>query len=248
MTTMNKKENHSLVHTRSAAGCISKGWLMAADHIWDIIRGGAPVLLLAALLGIGLGLNYGLILPPVVTYIIYGADVVLSVLWIIQVAGLVQKYHRLGYFPAVRPLLKSQRKDDRPSAIAFWRNDWKAAGRSTLGLLGLIVQQVRHWGSLLGILIVGGLALLCLSFIALLPLMVLYTSQIAGAMAAQLGDSTDYPALLPAYAAICGLVAETASFIFSLLLLLPLAYFGGSLKKEQAEKAEAKKLAETAHD
>lgn len=239
-----QKGSNELMHIRSAAGCIHQGWVLLAEHAWDFIRGGAPILLLATVLGIALGLALPWYDLPAVKYSFYTLDFLLSLLWIIQVAGLVQKFHQQGFFPSLRPLFRSKRKDNRANAFGFWKSDWKQATRSTLGLFGLMVQNVRHWGSLLGILIVGGLVSICLTMVTSLPFFVLYFTYFFGYIAEFLGDTVTLPSLMPLYCILSGIITVVTSFMFSLFLLLPLAYFGGSLKKEKAEEAANKKLQE----
>lgn len=221
---------------------------MLADNPWQFVRGGAPVLILAAIAGALLGLLPWAtsFIPPTIALVFnIVAEFVLTMLWIVQVAGLVQKYHQLGYFPSLRPMLASKRKDNRASALEFWKADWKQAARSTLHLFGLMVTQVRHWGSLLAILIVGGMVAFLFSLVTGMPYLVCSFSKMAGTTAELMGDTTNFPPLQPLLAALAGILAEVMSFLFGLFLLLPLAFFGGSLKKEKADKEQARLMTES---
>ena len=246
--TKERKDTHELIHNRSVAGCIHQGWVLLAEHPWDFIRGGALILLLATITGIGLGLALPWIGSPLVIGLICLVDCILTLMWIIQVAGLVQKFHQQGFFPSLRPLFKPKRKDNRVTALAFWKSDWKQAVRTTLRLFVLMVKRARHWGNLLGILIVGGIVSFGLTLVASLPLCVLFSAYTSSHFGELMGDTVTMPALMPLYASLAGVVALVTSFLFALFLLLPLAYFGGSLTKEERDKAQAKQLEEARHE
>ena len=246
--TQQQKDSHPLLHVRSVAGCIHHGWALLADHMWDFVRGGAPILILAILAGIAAGLLLPWYDTTAVNTLLLTTDGVISLLWIIQIAGLVLKYHRLSYIPSLRPLYKSKRHDNRATAFAFWQKDWQEAARGVLRLFGLMVQTVRRWGHLIGILIVGGLVSICFTMVASLPYLVLYFTHFAGQLAVILGDAVQLPSLMPLLATLAGIIASVASFLFSLFLLLPLAYFGGSLTKEKRDKEQARKMEQAVHD
>lgn len=238
--TKELKDKHELIHYRSVAGCIHQGWVLLAEHPWAFIRGGAPILLLAALVGVGLGLALPWCHLPWVKYVLLALFFLLMLLWIIQVAGLVYKFHQQGYFPSLRPLFKGKRNDNRITAFTFWKADWKQATRSTLRLFVLMLKSVRQWGSLLGILIVGGIVCLCLTLAAALPYCILSSATFSSHFGELMGDTVELPTLMPLYAIVSGIICVVISTLSSLFLLLPLAYFAGSLTKEQQERISKK--------
>ena len=232
-----EKKVQQLLRVRTASGCVSEGWRMLADNIWFLIRASLPMLLMCCIWAVAITLvcQQGSVSMPIKIMLIT-CSIIMGILGILQAAILVRKYHTLGYFPALRAPWQSKNKSNAPTAFHLITEGLKPTKTTTLRLLLLMIKRVRRWGQMLGVLIIGWLSWQAIALIGSLPFIVLILVQGETNAAVLLGDAIDTPSWLPVAQFITAALSTMISYIASLTLLLPMAFFCGSLQQETIEE------------
>ena len=213
----NTSNDIQIVRQRTVAGCITEGWCLLADNIWNLLRLSWPMLIATSIWGIvfAIILRPGIYSFPALLAMTLLACII-SLLWLWHTATLLRTYYMQGTLAAT-------------TTKAIYSQHGKPSAMSIIQHLGLIVRHPGQWPALFAILFVGTTCIAILTLLFAMPLYTVTLTFLQAGAAATIGDNITLPTYLTWLAPIMAAIATSIHYILSWMLTLPLAFFVGKL-------------------